>query len=181
MLPRTLKQPGTLIVSPIPHRFDAYSLLVSTENKLSPRFIVGGLIAFTLVFSAWCGWNALAENISLQHSTEDGKAGIIYRMNFYLLGSSGLVVVALRYFLGPVLGPVSRAVLSLGLVLSFISVWELLQTFIRQCCAPEVDGIGYRTQNMTNVYSVIFGVALICGIAFEYNTKHDLIGNHLLF
>ena len=143
----------------------------SKEKKIERTYFIGVVLAFWLVFSMWCLWTAFLEYITLSQGQYPNLRSIF--INLGTVTGCLLVLVFLRYGVGPVLGPISRSVFSLVLVFFAICFWETLESIIAVAVKDNL-----RTEAF--VYLAMLLLGLLVTVIYEYITHYDVIGNHLL-
>lgn len=145
----------------------------SRHRKLSFNYIVGATLAFFVVFSLWCGWDAFTSIVAGHSSFTVAQTTKEFYCNLAMAMTCVASGLYLRYMKGPVLGPGARLLLSLTLVLMAICVWELLEAAVRRMASSS-------SLTLLIIYVVLFVSAASVTFTFEYSTNYDVIGNHLL-
>ncbi len=84
-----------------------------------------------------------------------------------------VLLLLLRFGVGPVLGPVGRSVFSLVLIFFAICCWETLEgviaLIVRDDLAKEMG-----------VYGSMLAMGVVAAGLYEWCSGYDLVGNHLL-
>ena len=143
----------------------------SKEKKIDGVYFFGVFLAFWLVFSMWCLWSAFLEYSTLDQGGYPNPKSVF--INVGTISGCLLVLVILRFGVGPVLGPFARSLFSLVLVFFAICFWETLE-----------GAIAVLVKDDLKTEASVYGVMLLLGLGataiYEYKTNYDVVGNHLL-
>ena len=143
----------------------------TAEKKIDRVYFVGVFLAFWLVFSMWCLWDAFVEFVTKDQGAYPNVLSV--KINLVTISGCLFVLVLLRFGVGPVLGPVARSVFSLVLVFFAICFWETLEGAIGVLVKDDL-----KTE--ATVYAVMLVGGLVATAVYEWTTSYDVIGNHLL-
>lgn len=140
----------------------------------SPIGIAAIIVTFMLVFNSWCAWHEVIEWVGVQFNMEGQRlvqfAAIVNGIAVVVLA---LLLLALRYFVGPVLSYYWRSFFAVLLVFTAIAVWEALEACVDML-------IGTDSGERATFYLISCAVPLVLVLIFEKFLHYDVIGNHLL-
>lgn len=141
---------------------------------VSPVGICGVALTFLLVFTSWCGWHELVEWVGVSRELE-GSNLITFASIVNAITATGLIllIVGMRFIVGPVLSYHWRSVFAGLLVMTAITVWEALEALIDVL-------IGSDASQRATLYLVACGVVCILTLVFEKVFQYDVIGTHLI-
>jgi hypothetical protein len=145
-----------------------------TVINTTPVSIIANLLAFLLIFTSWTGWRALVILVGYKYGLTNHQMPMFLSIvNASAVVICVLLIVSLRYLVGPILNYYWRTVFSFLIVATAITAWEALETAI-DC------GIGEDAWMQTVVYGSAFGMFVILTFLFERSLHYDVIGHHLL-
>jgi hypothetical protein len=142
--------------------------------SLAPISLVAVALTFLLVFTGWCAWHESVEWVgSLNNLEEDRLVRFAAIVNFVAVAVIVLLLVSMRFFVGPILSYHWRSAFAVLLVAAAIAVWEALEA------ATDLL-IGNTAGDRATFYLIACGVTCVLTFAFERFFHYDVIGNHLL-
>ena len=140
----------------------------------NPKGIAAIALTFLLVFTGWCAWHETVEWVGTMY---DFKGEQLVRfaaiVNGCAVGVLAVLLVLMRYMVGPILSYHWRSLFAVLIVLTAIAVWECLEAFIDMLIGTQADQRGI-------FYLIACGVACVLTFIFERVFHYDVIGNHLL-
>ena len=131
-------------------------------------------LTFLLVFTGWCAWHETVEWIgTLNNYKGEQLVRFASIVNAGAVGVILLLLLAMRYLVGPVLSYHWRSVFAVLIVLTAIAVWECLEAFVDML-------IGTESSQRGIFYLIACGSTCVLTFLFERVFHYDVIGNHLL-
>ena len=132
------------------------------------------VVTFLLVFNSWCAWHEVIEWVGVRLNRE-GKGLVQFAaiVNGVAVAVLGLMLLGLRYIVGPILSYNWRSVFAVLLVLTAIAIWEALEACIDML-------VGTDAGERATFYLIACAVPLLLVLVFEKFFHYDVIGNHLL-
>jgi hypothetical protein len=141
---------------------------------VTPISLVAVALTFLLVFTGWCAWHESVEWVGkLNNLEEDRLVRFAAIVNSVAVTIIILLIVSMRFFVGPILSYHWRSVFAVLLVAAAIAVWEALE-------ASTDLLIGNAASDRATYYLIACGVTCVLTFAFERFFHYDVIGNHLL-
>lgn len=145
-----------------------------TVFDASPVGIAAVIVTFMLVFNSWCAWHEVIEWVGIRLNLEgQGLVEFAAIVNAAAVAVLAVMLLALRFLVGPILSYYWRSVFAVLLVLTAIAVWEALEACIDML-------IGTDPGERATFYLIGCAVPVILVFAFEKVLHYDVIGNHLL-
>lgn len=140
----------------------------------SPVAYAGIMLTFLLVFTSWCAWHEVIEWIGVKTNLE-GQALVEFAAIVNGVAVLALIVILLlmRFTVGPILSYHWRSVFAVLLVLTAIAVWEAMEA-----CFDML--LGSDSGERGSFYLIACGIACFLTFSFERIFHYDVIGNHLL-
>jgi hypothetical protein len=140
----------------------------------SPIGYVGVALTFLLVFNSWCMWHEVVEWIGVKNNFEgqnlvEFSAIVNGVVTLFLI----MLLMIMRYTVGPILSYHWRTVFATLLVMTAIAIWEAMEASIDML-------IGSDSGDRGSFYLISFGIVCVLTFSFERFFHYDVIGNHLL-
>jgi len=134
----------------------------------------GIFLTFLLVFTSWCAWHETVEWVGTEFKLE-GQSLVTFAaaVNGCTGALLALLILGMRYFIGPILSLTWRAVFATLLIMTAITVWEALEAVIDML-------VGTDVKNRATFYLIACAVSCVVMFIFEKVFRYDVIGNHLL-
>ena len=131
-------------------------------------------LTFLLVFTSWCAWHESVEWIGVRSQFE-GQRLVEFALIVNALAALVLVllIVSMRFMVGPILSYHWRSVFAVLLVMTAITAWEALEALVDVL-------IGSDAGERAVFYLVACGVVCLLTFTFERFFQYDVIGNHLI-
>ncbi len=135
---------------------------------------VGIFLTFMLVFTSWCAWHESVEWVGTTFKFE-GQTLVSFAAAVNACTAILLVVliVGMRFIIGPILSLTWRAVFATLIVMTAITVWEALEATIDMLVGSDVG-------NRATFFLIACAVSCVVMFVFEKVFRYDVIGNHLL-
>ena len=136
--------------------------------------IAGILLTFFLVFTSWCAWHESIEWVGVTYKLQ-GQSVVEFAaiVNAVAVAVLILLVVLMRYVIGPILSLTWRGVFASLLVLTAIAVWEALEAVVDML-------LGTDPADRATFYLISCAVIVVVILVFEVVFRYDVVGNHLL-
>ena len=134
----------------------------------------GILLTFFLVFTSWCGWHETIEWWGVSRNLE-GRSLIEFAaiVNAISAAIFVILILAVRFIVGPILSYHWRSVFAVLLVMTAITLWETIEGVVDIL-------IGSNSSERAIGYLIACGTVCIVTFIFEKYFEYDVIGNHLL-
>ncbi len=131
-------------------------------------------LTFFLIFTSWCAWHEVVEWAGIKTSYE-GQHLVQFAaiVNVIAMTTLALLLILMRFTVGPILTLKWRAVFACLLIMTAITVWEALEAVVDML-------IGSEASDRAMFYGIACGVAIVAIGTFELVFKYDVIGHHLL-
>jgi hypothetical protein len=153
-----------------------YHKVCDMRSVIDTSFVgsVGIFLTFLLVFTSWCAWHESVEWVGTAFKF-DGQPLVSFAaaVNACTAALLILLIVGMRFFIGPILSLTWRAVFATLIVMTAITIWEALEASIDML-------VGSDVKDRATFYLIACAVSCVVMFVFEKVFRYDVIGNHLL-